>query len=76
MVFFCDAAFAHRTAADSEDLDAPTSSLLVSMRAVLRPYFSPDDRSVSDSDRSLVQALYGPFYTALEMMGGLADATL
>lgn len=76
MVFFCDAAFAHRTAADSEDLDAPTSSLLVSMRAVLRPYFSPDDQSVPKSDRPLVQALYGPFYKALEMMGGLADATL
>lgn len=76
MVFFCDAAFAHRTAAESEDRDAPTSSLLISMRSVLRPYFSPSDTSVPDSDRPLVQALYGPFYTALETMGGLADATL
>lgn len=76
MVFFCDAAFAHRTAADSEDHDAPSSSLLVSMRTVLRPYFSPEDRTVPEKDRPLVQALYGPFYTALKTMGGLADATL
>ncbi|MDW8145208.1 MAG: hypothetical protein RMJ48_02745 [Roseiflexaceae bacterium] len=75
-VFFCDAAFAPKTAAMSEEPDAPETSLLSSMRTVLRPYFSPDDQSVPESDRILVQALYGPFYTALEKMGGLADATL
>ncbi|MCS6937731.1 MAG: hypothetical protein RMJ55_10130 [Roseiflexaceae bacterium] len=73
-VFFCDAAFAPRTVEGS--MDAPDSSLLASMRSVLRPYFSPDDRSVSATDRSLVQALYGPLYTALEKMGGVADASL
>ncbi|MDW8213948.1 MAG: hypothetical protein RMJ55_10340 [Roseiflexaceae bacterium] len=75
-VFFCDAAFALRTAEGSELPDTPASSLLVSMRSVLRPYFSPDDRSVSAADRSLVQALYGPFYTALETMGGIANASI
>jgi hypothetical protein len=75
-VFFCDAAFAHRTAAEVEEGDAAESSLLVSMRNVLRPYFTPEDRSVLDTDRPLVQALYGPLYTALDTIGGLADATI
>ncbi|MGB9752774.1 hypothetical protein [Roseiflexus castenholzii] len=73
-VFFCDAAFAPRTVDGAHD--APESSLLVSMRSVLRPYFSADDCSVPATDRSLAQALYGPLYTALERMEGVADAAL
>jgi hypothetical protein len=73
-VFFCDAAFAPRTAEHADEPDTSESSLLVGMREVLRPYFSPDGRSVSESDRLLVQTLYGPFFKALETMRGLADA--
>ena len=73
-VFFCDAAFAPRTAGHADEPDTPESSLLVGMREVLHPYFSPDDRSVSESDRLLVQTLYGPFFKALETMRGLAHA--
>ncbi|WP_413162224.1 hypothetical protein ACL6C3_25130 [Capilliphycus salinus ALCB114379] len=73
-VFFCDAAFARRTALQDERGDEPLTSLLVSIKQVLRPYFisglNPD---ITNLERELVQALYGPFYTAIENMGGIAD---
>lgn len=73
-VFFCDAAFARRTAFSDELGDEPLTSLLVSMKEVLAPYFAPDSCSqISDRDRALVQALYGPFYTAIENIGGIAE---
>ncbi|MDY6803732.1 MAG: hypothetical protein SXA11_07985 [Cyanobacteriota bacterium] len=73
-VFFCDAAFARRTAFSDELGDEPLTSLLVSIKEVLGPYFVPDsDSQVSDRDRALVQALYGPFYRAIENIGGIAE---
>ena len=72
-VFFCDAAFAKRTAFQDELDDEPITSLLVSIKEVLAPYFAPDSNSqISDRDRELVRALYGPFYTAIEKIGGIA----
>lgn len=73
-VFFCDAAFARRTAFSDEEMDRASTSLLVSIKQVLRPYFTQDsDPPITNRDRELVQALYGPFYTALEQMGGIYD---
>jgi hypothetical protein len=73
-VFFCDAAFARRTAFQDEQRDEPLTSLLVSIRQVLRPYFIPDSNpQITDQERELVQALYGPFYTAIEQIAGIAD---
>ncbi len=75
-VFFCDAAFARHTVTQDERGDSPSTSLLVGMKQVLRPYFTPDSNPcIPVSDQQLVQALYGPFYQALERMGGVADAT-
>ena len=73
-VCFCDAAFAPRTASSDEAPDDASSSLLVGMKAVLRPYFD-DKTSDTLSDSTLVRTLYGPFYHALKNMGGLRDGT-
>lgn len=62
-VICVDAAFAPRQAG-FEATDTPDTSLLASMRAVLRPYFT-DDPATTPLDRSLVQALYEPLYQAL-----------
>lgn len=73
-VFFCDAAFARRTAFQDEQRDEPLTSLLVSVRQILRPYFIADSNpQITHRERELVQALYGPFYTAIEEMGGISD---
>jgi hypothetical protein len=65
-VYFCDAAFAPKSAHGDGDLDDANTSLLVGMREVLAPYFDPTS---SDPDRFLVQALYQPLYQALSAMG-------
>lgn len=73
-VFFCDAAFARRTAFQDEEPEVACTSLLVSIKQVLRPYFTPNSNSkITEQERSLVQALYGPFYTAIENMRGITD---
>lgn len=73
-VFFCDAAFARRTAFQDEQHDEPLTSLLVSIRQILHPYFIADSNpQITHRERELVQALYGPFYTAIEEMGGISD---
>jgi hypothetical protein len=72
-VFFCDAAFAPATASAREGGDRITTSLLIGMREVLRPYFSPSS-TLPASDRALVQALYGPFHTALANVRNLPGA--
>jgi hypothetical protein len=58
-----DAAFAPRQAG-FQAVDTSETSLLVSMREVLEPYFS-EDAATTPLDRSLVQALYEPLYQAL-----------
>lgn len=73
-VIFCDAAFARRTAYQDRQGDQASTSLLVSIQQVLRPYFLPETNAkITDRDKALVQALYGPFYQAIEQMGGIAD---
>lgn len=62
-VVFVDAAFSPREAGLNA-IDTPATSLLVSMREVLAPYFS-DASAVPTLDRSLVKALYEPLYRAL-----------
>ncbi len=83
-VYFIDAAFAPRTAHASDERDPAdkiTTSLLLGMRAVLRPYCDPvcaamervdmppglpsPTEEITPQMRALVQKLYGPFYTAL-----------
>ena len=71
-VFFCDAAFARRTAFQEEKGNKPLTSLLVNIQLVLRPYFLSDSK-ITPEEKELVQALYGPFYHAIENMGGIAD---
>lgn len=65
-VVFVDAAFAPREADLTGD-DTPSTSLLHSMREVLRPYFDPAS-GVPAADRDLVAMLYEPFYQALDRM--------
>ena len=60
---FVDAAFSPNEAGLMAT-DTPATSLLLSMRSVLEPYFT-DDPSVTEIDRSLVGALYEPLYRAL-----------
>jgi hypothetical protein len=71
-VFFCDAAFARLTATGAEGGDTGSSSLLVNMRRVLRPYFESAD-GVPCGDRELVNLLYRPFYDALARIQGVAE---
>lgn len=71
-VLFCDAAFATRSAESSEDHDDASSSVLVGIRRVLRPYFDPRS-ATNPGERLLVDVLYGPFYQAINHMGGIAD---
>lgn len=73
-IIFCDAAFARRTAYQDEQGETSQTSLLVSIKEVLRPYFLPDfNPNIPDGDKALVQALYGPFYQAIENIGGIAE---
>jgi hypothetical protein len=66
-VYFCDAAFAPKTAQRADDdLDDASTSLLLGMRDVLAPYF---EVAGSDPDRHLVRALYQPLHQALTRMG-------
>jgi hypothetical protein len=66
-VYFCDAAFAPKTAQRSDNtLDDASTSLLYGIRDVLEPYFAGDG---VHADRHLVQALYHPLYRALTDMG-------
>ncbi|GAA2811838.1 signal recognition particle [Kribbella solani] len=68
-VVFVDAPFAERAAEGSDLPDTRDSSLLVSMREVLDPYFDPDNASgVSPLDRHLVGTLYAPLHSALSQL--------
>ena len=62
-VVFVDAAFAP-SQASMTGADTAETSLLVSMREVLAPYFT-DDPGTDPVDRSLVDYLYRPLYQAL-----------
>jgi hypothetical protein len=63
-IVFVDAAFAPNLAEESKLPDTRETSLLHSMLHVLRPYFDagPD---VPEHDRFIVEALYRPFWLAL-----------
>lgn len=63
---FVDAAFSPREAGLGS-FDTPATSLLLSMRELLAPYFTPNS-SAPSIDKSLVKALYEPLYRALEEM--------
>ena len=60
---FVDAAFSPNEAGLTAT-DTPATSLLLSMRSVLEPYFTGDPPA-TEIDRSLVGALYEPLYRAL-----------
>jgi hypothetical protein len=62
-VVFVDAAFSPREAGLSAT-DTPETSLLLSMRHVLDPYFR-DDSGIAPVERSLVRNLYEPLFQAL-----------
>jgi hypothetical protein len=65
-VVFVDAAFFPR-GAGLTGADTPATSLLLSIRQVLAPYFSGDpDPGADPVDRSIVQFLYEPLYQALD----------
>ena len=66
-VVFVDAAFAPGEAGLTAT-DTPETSLLLSMRQVLAPYFA-DDSGIDPVDRSLVDNLYEPLYQALAGLG-------
>ncbi|HET9972576.1 MAG TPA: signal recognition particle [Streptosporangiaceae bacterium] len=66
-VVFVDAAFAPREAGLTAT-DTPDTSLLLSMRQVLAPYFT-DESGVDPTERSLVENLYDPLYQALVGLG-------
>ncbi|MFD5649545.1 hypothetical protein [Streptomyces sp. NPDC127039] len=66
-VAFVDAAFAPRLASGHpvDESDLPKTSLLHSIHAVLKPYFTVDT-DVPPADRHIVKALYRPLWTALD----------
>ncbi|GAA4210538.1 hypothetical protein GCM10022252_78510 [Streptosporangium oxazolinicum] len=66
-VAFVDAAFAPNLAdgLSAQEPDTPETSLLLSMHAVLKPYFTPGSPVPAD-DRHIVQALYRPLWSALD----------
>ena len=66
-VVFVDAAFAP-SEAGMTGADTAETSLLVSMREVLAPYFTGDS-GTGPVDRSLVDYLYQPLYQALAGLG-------
>ena len=66
-VVFVDAAFAPREAGLTAT-DTPDTSLLLSMRQVLAPYFT-DESGIDPTERSLVKNLYHPLYQALVGLG-------
>jgi len=66
-VVFVDAAFAPREASMT-GADTAETSLLVSMRDILAPYFT-DAPGTAPVDRSLVDYLYRPLYQALVNLG-------
>ncbi len=65
-VFFCDAKFAPRTAR-LENGDRESSSLIIGMLEVLKPYFDSTSNK-TPREKDLVRILYGPLYRALENM--------
>lgn len=72
-VHFVDAAFRSRyRPAETEDEDEQVlqPGLLAEMRRVLMPYFT-ENGSTDPFQRSLVQTLYQPFYTALSTLGDI-----
>ncbi len=71
-IYFCDAAFAPGAAGYDESPDQTATSLLINMKHILRPYFS-EFSLINAEEKVLVQALYGPFYQAIEHMEGLTD---
>lgn len=65
-VHFCDAAFAPLDArGEYGEADTEHTGLLARIEHILRPYFDPNDTSVSPADRTVAQALFGPFWDAL-----------
>lgn len=76
-VYFCDAAFAPRSADREKTPDDERSSLLVGIHNVLRPYFVDGKTSpVPREDRTIVRILYGPLYEALAGLKGVSRAGL
>jgi hypothetical protein len=66
-VVFVDAAFSPREAGLTAS-DTPATSLLLSMRQVLSPYFTGHP-GITEAERSLVKNLYEPLYDALASLG-------
>jgi hypothetical protein len=69
-VYFCDAAFAP-LAADTERPGQRTTSLLLSMIDLLRPYFAATNTTPLE-ERALAHMLYSPLYQALTTMRGVS----
>jgi|SRR5579859_4371496 len=68
-VYFCDAAFAPRTAAGEPIAETVGTSLLLGMREVLQPYFvARSKHPILARDRAVAQALFLPLFRALEGM--------
>lgn len=67
-VYFCDAAFAPNTVKGQND--TPQSSLLVGILALLQPYFDTTSK-INPEERAIAQALYTPFFQALNSIKGL-----
>ena len=65
-IFFCDAKFAPHTA-NLETGDRESTSLIIDMLGVLRPYFDCSSEK-TPREKDLVRILYGPLYQALECM--------
>lgn len=69
-VYFCDAAFAP-LAADTDRPGQRTTSLLLSMIDLLRPYFTVTG-TTQPEERALAHMLYSPLYQALTTMRGVS----
>lgn len=67
-VFFCDAKFAPQRA-NLQNGDKESTSLIVGMLEVLRPYFT-NTSTKTPREKDLVRILYGPLFNALNKLEG------
>jgi hypothetical protein len=76
-VYFCDAAFAPRSADKESQPDDERSSLLIGMQRVLRSYLEANRGEwLAPEERAVAKVLYEPLYTALSRMKGVSNAYL
>lgn len=72
-IYWCDAKFGINSANNIDNTkETNKTSILIAMVELLRPYFS-DDENLPQFEKTLVRALYEPFYRAIAHTKNLKD---